>query len=191
MESKTTPDRLKWLTMINGAKSANQQKMWQEAIDFATPLTTSAADKETQNEAWFEIGQARMGLKQEDGAIEAWQRASVSTGKTGAHARVMKGDMLFKQKRFDEAIDEFKLVFYGYGGTESAPEVRSLQAYAVYEAARCSYVRISEASERMKPQLVKDSIQHFTYLIENYPNQSLAKDARKQLETLKTVLSGN
>ena len=187
LQSKSTPDRLKWLTMINGAKSANQQKAWQQAIDFATPLTTTGADEETRNEAWFEIGQARMGLKQEDGAIDAWQRASVSSGKTGAHARVMKGDMLFKQKRFDEAIDEFKLVFYGYGGTESAPEIRSLQAYAVYESARCSYVRISEATERMKPQLVKDAIERFTYLIENYPNQSLAEDAQKQLETLKRI----
>lgn len=188
LQSKSTPDRLKWLTMINGAKSANQQKSWQQAIDFAMPLTaTGGVEKETQNEAWFEIGQARMGLKQEDGAIDAWQRASASTGKIGAHARVMKGDMLFKQKRFDEAIDEFKLVFYGYGGTESAPEIRSLQAYAVYESARCSYVRISEASERMKPQLIKDAMQHFTYLIENYPNQSLAKDAQKQLETLKKI----
>lgn len=188
LQSKNTPDRLKWLTMINGAKSANQQKSWQQAIDFAMPLTsTDGVDKETQNEAWFEIGQARMGLKQEDGAIDAWQRASVSTGKIGAHARVMKGDMLFKQKRFDEAIDEFKLVFYGYGGAESAPEIRSLQAYAVYESARCSYVRISEASERMKPQLIKEAIQHFTYLIENYPDQSLAKDAQKQLETLKKI----
>ena len=187
LQSKSTPDRLKWLTMINGAKSANQQKSWQQAIDFATPLTNTSADKETQNEAWFEIGQARMGLKQEAGAIDAWQRASVSTGKTGAHARVMKGDMLFKQKRFDEAIDEFKLVFYGYGGTESAPEIRSLQAYAVYESARCSYVRISEASDRMKPQLVKDAIERFSYLIENYPNQNLAKEAQKQLETLKKI----
>jgi len=126
-----------------------------------------------------------MGLKQEEGAIDAWQRASVSTGKIGAHARVMKGDMLFKQKRFDEAIDEFKLVFYGYGGTESPPEIRSLQAYAVYESARCSYVRISEASDRMKPQLVKDAIERFSYLVKNYPDQSLAKDAQKQLETLK------
>jgi outer membrane protein assembly factor BamD (BamD/ComL family) len=173
--------------MINGAKSANQQKLWQQAIDFAMPLTSTSADKETQNEAWFEIGQARMGLKREAGAIDAWQRASASTGKTGAHARVMKGDMLFKQKRFDEAIDEFKLVFYGYGGTESAPEIRSLQAYAVYESARCSYVRVSEASDRMKPQLVKDAIDRFTYLIENYPNQPLAKDAQKQLEILKQV----
>jgi len=113
--------------------------------------------------------------------------ASGGTGKTGAHARVMKGDLLFKQKRFDEAIDEFKLVFYGYGGTESAPEIRSLQAYAVYESARCSYVRISEASDRMKPKLVKDAMNHFTYLIENYPNQNLAKDAQKQLEKLKKV----
>ena len=187
LNSKSAPERLKWLTMINGAKSANQQKSWQQAIDFAMPLTTSGAGQETQNEAWFEIGQARMGLKQEDGAIDAWQRASTSTGKIGAHARVMKGDMLFKQKRFDEAIDEFKLVFYGYGGTESAPEIRSLQAYAVYESARCSYVRISEASDRMKPKLVKDSIERFTYLVENYPDQTLAKDALKQLETLKSI----
>ena len=189
LQSKRTPDRLKWLTMINGAKSANQQNLWQQAIDFATPLTTVDADQETQNEAWFEIGQARMGLKQQDGAIDAWQRASVSTGKIGAHARVMKGDMLFKQKRFDEAIDEFKLVFYGYGGTESAPEIRSLQAYAVYESARCSYVRIAEASDRMKPQLIKESMERFTYLIENYPDQSLAKDAKKQLNALKEIKS--
>ncbi len=191
MKSKTTPDRLKWLTMINGAKSANQQKRWQQAIDFATPLTISEADESTKHEAWFEIGQARLGLKQEDGALNAWEHAANSSGKTGAHAHVMKGEVLFKQKRFDDAIDEFKLVFYGYGGTQSEPEIQALQAYAVYEAARCSYVRVSKASQRLKPQLIKDAIRLFTYLIENYPEQSLAKDARKQLETLKQIQPGN
>ena len=39
----------------------------------------------------------------------------------------------------------------------------------------------------MKPKLVKDSIERFTYLVENYPDQTLAKDALKQLETLKSI----
>ena len=189
MASAATPARLKWLTMINGAKSANQQKQWQQAIDFATPLTASNADKEMQNQAWFEIGRARIGLQQSDAAFNAWQKASASSGKTGAHAHVMKGDMLFKQERFEDAINEFKLVFYGYGGTEATPEIRSLQAYAVYQSARCDYVRVADASDRMKPQLINGAIERFNYLIENYPNQTLAQEAKKQLETLKTIQS--
>ena len=191
MKSNSAPDRLKWLTMLNGAKSANALKQWQEAIDFATPLTTASADETLAQDAWFEIGQARMGLKQEDGAIDAWGKAAVSTGKTGARARVMKGDLLFRQKRFEDAINEFKLVFYGYGGSQSTAEIRPLQAYAVYEAARCSYVRISEASERLRPELINDAQKHFLYLIENYPDQELATEAKKQLETLKKIQQRN
>ena len=187
MASNTTPLRLKWLTMINGAKSANQQKLWNQAIEFATPLTTSDADTEMQHSAWFEIGKARLGLDQANGALDAWQRASTSPNKIGALARVMKGDLLFKQKQFDQAIDEFKLVFYGYGGTQSEPEIQPLQAYAVYEAGRCNYERVSEASQRMKPKLIQESIKHFEYLIKNYPQQPLANEAKKQLDVLKQL----
>lgn len=186
--SKTVPPRLRFLTMLHGAKSANEVKKFDEALAFAQPLTQSTqADPSLVHDAWFETGRARSGLEETEGAIDAYTRAAADTGKIGAHARVMKGDLLFGKKRFDEAIDEFKLVFYGYGGSRSTPDIQALQAYAVYEAARCSYVRISEASDRLKPKLVEDAIRHFDYLIENYPDQKLADDAKEQLATLKQL----
>ena len=62
----------------------------------------------------------------------------------------MIGDLFFKQKNFAEAITEFKLVYYGFGGTQAANDVRPWQAYALYEAARCNFVQVDGATAESK-----------------------------------------
>ena len=97
----------------------------------------------------------------------------------------MLGDQLFTNKKFDEAITQFKLTFYGYGGTSAAAEVKSWQAYAAYEAARCRLVQMGTATSAEAQQKFKnEAIKHFKFLVENYPNDRLTEQASKELAKL-------
>jgi len=181
------------LLMLHGAQSANQVGEFQTALDLATPLTIIKPDESYNTEgvlihsAWLEIAKARLAIGENEGAMDGLHRAAEDLGKTGAQARVMLGDLLIEQKKYEAAINEYKLVFYGYGGTKSADEIRALQAYAIYETARASYSRIGGASLRMKPNLVEQALKHFRYLVDNYPDQPLADKAFQQIKTLQAL----
>ena len=161
----------------------------------------SVNDAALRQDAWLEVGIANSGNKQYDAAIAAYEKASESLGKTGAQARCLMGDIIFKQatdaakaenlaeaeKKFDEAIGAFKLVFFGYGGPKASDAVRPWQAYARYEAARCNVARINTAAESAKQGLIDEGIEHFERLLQDYPDDRLAPEATKQLANLKKL----
>ena len=182
------------LLMLHGAQSANQVGEFQTALDLATPLTNiktdDSADSSTKvlvHTAWLEIAKARLATGENEGAMDGLERAAEDLGRTGAQARVIKGDMLQQLKKYEAAINEYKLVFYGYGGTKSKDEIRALQAYAIYEAARASYLRVGDASARMKPELIAQALKYFRYLVDNYADQPLAEQASAQIKTLEQL----
>ena len=92
--------------------------------------------------------------------------------------------MLFADKKFQEAENEFKLVYFGFGGPQAAEDVKPWQAYAIYEAARSNFVQIESAPAELKQRLITDSIRQFEYLLENYPNDKLAAQAKRQVEAI-------
>ena len=176
------------LTLLHGAQAANKLKDYQEAIQFASPLLEMDIDRAYKQDAHMELGDAQRGLKDSQKAMEHYREAAAHPGKTGARSRCMIGEIYFGQKEFDQAIDQFKLVFYGYGGNQSTDDVRPWQAFARYEAARCNYVRISSAENTQRKQkFVNESIKHFQKLVEDYPNDELADDAKKLLDKLETL----
>ena len=139
-----------------------------------------------KQDAWLEIGRARSGLGETELARQAWQRAANHPGKTGAHARCLLGDAFFQAKDFNEAINQYKLAFYGYGGTAAPADVRPWQAYAVYEAARCQLVQADAAdTPALKRQQRQEAARLFEYLLKHYPQDRLADEAKRQLERLK------
>lgn len=180
-------ERNDWLTMLHGGAAANKTEQFDAAIEFLNPLLESEAEAEFKLEAWFEMGMARRGLAQTDKAIQSFGRAAESLGPVGAKARCMIGDTLFTQQKFDEAINAYKDVFYGYGGTRENPDIDPWQAYAIYHAARCSFVRISTAEENVKPKLISDSQKLYENLLANYPSDKLAPQAEKDLATLRQL----
>ena len=98
----------------------------------------------------------------------------------------MIGDHYFKEKKFDEAIRQFKLVYFGFGGVQSPKEVQAWQAYAVYEAARCHFVQMGQdgIEPELKNKLKGEAVKAFSYLLKNYPDDLLAPEAKRQLDTL-------
>ena len=183
--SSSVAPEIRHLTMLHGGQSANQAKKYSEAIEFMSPIIEGQAADGLKQDAYLEIGIAQAGLKQPEKAVEYWELAAANLGETGAHARCMLGDQLFTNKKFDEAITQFKLTFYGYGGTSAAAEVKSWQAYAAYEAARCRLVQMGTATSAEAQQKFKnEAIKHFKFLVENYPNDRLAEQASKELAKL-------
>lgn len=189
IEASTTVEaRVRWQALLHGAQSANKSKKFSEAIEFVKPIVDSeATDDSLKQQAYLEIGNAYRGLGEADSALVAWEKASVDTGETGAEARCMMGELLFGQGKFDDAINAFKLVFYGYGGTQSSDEIKPWQALAAFEAAQCSYVQIKDADPRLKPKLITEANKHFQYLVDNYPKDKLVAEARKRLAALKQL----
>jgi tetratricopeptide (TPR) repeat protein len=176
------------LTLLHGAQSANKTKQYQVAIDFARPLLEMDVDASMNQDAHMELGDAYRGLKELDTALGNYEKAALHPGKTGARSRCMIGEIYFEKRQFTDAIDNYKLVCYGYGGKLAPDDVRAWQAYARYEAGRCNHVQIATAeNEQAKSLFINESIKHFKQLIEDYPTDPLASKAQELLSKLEAL----
>ena len=187
--STTVEPKIKWLTMLHGAQSANDTKVkkYDDAIKLAAGMESSKADITFKQDAWLELGNAYHGKKQTEQAMEYFRKASKNLGRTGARAHCMIGDIHFAKKNFIDAATEFKHVYFGFGGPQSADDVKPWQAYAIYESARCSFVQVNDAPRESKQKLIAESIKQFEYLIANYPKDKLVEESKRQLVTLRKL----
>lgn len=181
-----------WLTMLHGATAANLVQKYEAALDFADRLLDSGASEGLKLEGWFEKGRAQMGLKQNDEARESFTQAAADrVGEIGAKARCMIGDLYFVEQDFDKAIDSYSNVFYGYGGDQKNEAVDPWQGYAIYHAARCSYVRIQQAQndgdKELAAKLASDAAKLYEKLIAVYPDDKFAADAKSDLEVIRQL----
>ena len=177
----------KELAYLHGAQSANQTQDYATAEKYSKAIIDDTPDSKYINSAWFEYGKALKGQNKTEEALNAWNRVKDSVDRTGAQARFMVGEVLFEQRKFDEAAKEFKLVVYGYGGLQAHDEIKAIQAMAAYEAGRCNLVQISTADSRSKADLISESRKWFEYLVKNFPKHRLASDAETQLTKLKSL----
>ena len=189
IEASNVTNNVRVLAPIHAAQSANKIKDYQSALDYANIVVRNHADSPYVAEAWYELGVAEKGLGDADKAVAAWESAMQhSLGKTGARARCMIGETRFEQKQYEDAIIQFKLVINGYGGRESSEDVKPWQAFAAYEAARCYYVQVAETEDMaVRSQLIDNARDMFQRLVEDYPNDRLTEDAKKQIRTLDSL----
>lgn len=186
--SPNVREDVKMLTLLHGAQSANETKQFDEAVRFLKPLVDSSSPPASYAaEAWFEYGQALKGLGQIAEAIEAWRKAQLSFDKTGIRARCMIAEAMFEEKKFDDAIKEFTLAVYGYGGREANETIRPWQAFAAYELARCNLVQVNSAGADQRPKLIAEAKNWFNYLIEHYPEDRLTAEAKNQIAKLNNM----
>jgi TolA-binding protein len=201
-ESATVSKRIKQLTLLNGAKSGNKTKNYAEAASMARSLLDlSEIDDVMKFQANLELGLAENALGNLSNAADVLEIAAEDSGETGAHAQAMLGDILFKQAvdeakagnkkaskaKFGQAVQSYVDVYYGYGGSLASPEVKSWQAYAAYEAARCQMVQINDAEDVDKIILLGGAIKQFNYLVTRFPDSDLTPEAKKQLEKLNAL----
>ena len=177
-------------TFLHGAQAANQAKQHERAIEFvAALLKLPKVDSNRQQDAQMELGDAYRALNDPEKAMNAYLVASAHPGETGARSMFMMGELLFDQKNFTDAIDNFKLVGYGYGGFESQPEVKPWQAYAAYEAGRCSLLLASvEQDVAVKNKQLAAAKKFFEIVVNKFPNDKLVPEASSQLQKLDSAL---
>ena len=183
--SSEVDPKLRWLTMLHGSQVAVKAKDYSGAIDLAKGIENTDVDETFKQDVYLELGNAHKGLKDDTKAIDYWQKAAQSTGKTGARALCMLGDHYFGNKEFGKAVNQFKRVFFGFGGKSAAKDVKPWLAYARYEAARCSYVQgLSLTDDDQKNKLIREAKKHFQALLDDFPSDRLAPEARKQLDLI-------
>ncbi len=181
-----SPD-VRTVAHLHGSQAANKAGSYQDAIDFATPLTTGEAEDSVKQDAWLEIGSAHLGLKKFDEAKAALEQAAVANNKTGARAGCLIGDLLFGQRKFEEAITQYKLVYYRFSGPQTPADIKPWLAYSLYESGQCSFVQISSAPDSEKAKLKSQAQKQFETLVKNFPDDKLAPQASKQLNQLEKL----
>ena len=202
--AKTDPRVKKYTTpmLLNGARAGIKTNHFDEASAMATELAEMPdVNDATKQQASLELGLAKMSLGDDEAASKAFAIASADSGETGAHAKSLMGDILFKQatlaakdgdekaskKKFNEAIEAYGEVYYGYGGSLAPADVKSWQAYAAYEAARCYTVQINLAKDIDKVMLIGKAIDRYEYLKNRFPDHKLAGEAKRQITKLTAI----
>ena len=195
--SDSVSDRIKLNTLLYGAKSGNRIKKFQESAAMAEALVAHPkADTATIQQAQLELGVAHNGLGQRELAMKALKVAADSQQVTGAKAMALLGDAWFakaveaakaddnakSKQNFDEAIDLYRGLYFGW--RDAPAEIKSWQAYALYESGRCSMVQIKGADASRRADLITEAKRQFGKLVERFPKDRLAPEAAKQLETL-------
>lgn len=189
VNSQQTNATEKALACLHGAESANKVRKYDQAIKWIEFLQNDLKDQDYVAPAWLELGNARRGLQEFDAAIAAFSKAfDLANNETGARAGFLVGEVYFQQKKFEEAIRQYKLVIYGYGGTKAPESIKKWQSSSGYETARCYHVQIKdEPSATEKRKLLADAQKFYQYVIENHPQDRLAVESRKQLDVLEKL----
>ena len=98
------------------------------------------------------------------------------------------GELLFEQKKFPDAIEQYKLVIYGFGGTRAQPAIKKWQCSSAYEAARCYHVQIKgQPDNEKKKKLISDAQKFYNYVLKNHPQGRLAAESKKQIAILSKI----
>ena len=178
--------KMQVLTALHGAQSANESREFEEAIRFAKPVTGADDIPEAyQADAWLEIGIAQAGQGDRAMAVESWQKAVASMSVTGARARSLLGESLAGQGQYQDALNQFKLVYFGFGGVDAEEKIRPWQAYALYEAARVNQSLCRDAAGPVLRQRIDEAIAQYNRLLDSYGDSDLADEAERQLAKLK------
>ena len=176
------------LTLLHGGQSAGQLGNWDEALKWLTRLSDKYPDSPYLAEALYEQGWALQQMGRTNEARERYQRVT-ETSRTaiGARARFMLGELYFEQKQFDNAIREFRLLIYGYGGDNAPDDVKAWQAKGGLEAGRCAAVLAGQAAPGETKQSHLDSAKKYlSYVREKHPQTEEATVAAQQLKQFGT-----
>lgn len=174
------------LLELHAAQSASQLKQWSDSIRLLNGLIEQTPEASVLAQAYYERGWARQQLGQMEPALEDYEQAATrSRDEVGARARFMRGELLFAEKRHDQAIRDFMRVMYGFGGDQAPPAVRNWQAKSGFEAGRCAEVLVSKAPDApTRQKYLADARKFYGFVLEKHAQHELAPQAKKRLDEL-------
>lgn len=184
---KATPSskQMAELTLLHAGQSASQLQQYSQAVELFDELESQFPESRYLAEAWYERGWARHKQEQLEPAFADYERAAAHRNLLGVRARFMMGEVRFAQKKYDEAIREFQRAMFLYGGEDAAPELKSWQVKAAYEAGRCAEVQIeSAANDSQRASAISNARKFYEFVVQNRADESLATAADKRLDVL-------
>lgn len=182
---RLSSDEMRSLLMLHAGQSASQQKLWAESKKWFNQLVEQLPSSPLLGETFYEIGWANYNEKKTPEAIDFFNKAAEeSRGLAGARARFMLGEIYFEQKKYEDALGQFKRVVYGFGGEQSLDSVKPWQAKCAYEIGRCNEVQIRQAPPAEKATFIDEAKKFYTLVVQRYPQAAEAKLAQARLEAL-------
>ncbi len=144
-------------------------KQWPASQKSYSALIEQFTDFDMIQEARYGLGWALQNQEKLDEARAVYEQVTRAVNtETAAKSRFMIGEIAFRQKKHEEAVEHFLEAALGY----SYPE---WQALGYYEAGRC-FIELKEP---------KKAIQTLETIVKKFPNHPRAKDAVTLIEGLK------
>ncbi len=193
MHSRQTPsseDFVK-LALLHAGQSAVQRKNWDAAAKYLGRLQKEYDKSPYMAEATFELGQVAYRRAQElasqrgpdqartlfEEAVKHYETAAdqaAARPELYARSQFMIGQVLFERRNHADAVRSFFKAAYGVDAENASPTLRTIQADALFEAARC--LEILKKLDQAKKL--------YSELVEKYPNSDKIQPARQRLATL-------
>jgi TolA-binding protein len=179
------------LALLHAGQSAVQRKNWDAAAKYLERLQKTYEKSPYVAEATFELGQVAYRRAQElasqrgpeqakalfDEAIKRYETASdQAAGRPELYARsqFMVGQVLFDRRNHADAVRSFFKAAYGSDAENASATLKTIQADALFEAARC--LEILKKLDQAKKL--------YAELVEKYPQSDKVQPARQRLTAL-------
>ena len=175
------------LVLLHGGQSAAQLKKWDESISWLGELRSRFPATNYLPQAFYETGFAYQQTGNDEKALKFFAEVADNfRNEVAARARFMMGEIHFGNRKFDQAIEEFQRVMFGFDAEQAPPRIKNWQAKSGFEAGRCSELLMQEAKTKTsRAKASKYAVDFFTYVAEKHPQHELAPKSRERLEALK------
>lgn len=189
--SKTLSDaaerQIRELILLHGGQSAAQLKKWPEALQWYDELRERFPQTAYLPQVFYETGFSHQQMGNNAEALKFYgQVAQKYRTSVGARARFMMGEIHFADRKYDEAINEFQRVMYGYGAEKAPDAIKNWQAKSAYEAGRCSEVLITQARTADARAKAKGfATKFYRFVIDGHPNSDVVSKSQERLKALK------
>jgi TolA-binding protein len=156
-------------SLLHAAQSAGRLKQWEKSLDWAAQCVRQFPALPAASEALFQQGWAQQNLGKTIEALALYQQIidRAPNAEVAARAQFQIGQLQFDQKQYNEALQSFVKVVYGY----SFPRWQAEAAFAsagVYEA------------QGKK----KEALKAYQDLIRDYPQSDKVAVAKARVEEL-------
>jgi TolA-binding protein len=173
------------LVLLHGGQSAARAKKWDDSLKYLEQIPAKFPDSTFLAEAHYELGWVKQNSDKATEAMTDYELAATkSRGETGARARFMMGELLFAEKKHDEAIIQFKRCMYGFGGATATDAVKNWQAKSGLEAGRCAETQVESAQGADRTKRIDEAKAYFQFVLQNHSKHELAAQAKTRLTNL-------
>ena len=179
------------LAHVHASQMAFQMEAWPDVIAALDKFLSQFPESPHHADALYERGWANYNTQNYAAAIQDFQNSLRSSrGEINARARFMLGRLYALQQKRDDAIKNFRLVMYGFGGERASQPIKDLQAQSGFEAGKIIEAQSSKTTGNVKAQHISEARIYFRYVIQKHSSHNLAAKAKQRLQALFSTSGG-